>query len=236
MTCRWYGDNGGRAETQAEVCRAAAIAAGGFRSADGSFPRGPVQALLGYDTRWPLPNVWLGVSCEDQATADERIPVLLDTPAAVRFVSAEPLLGPVDLSHWLNIPAPEVFEDDPLAAHLMAEAIRDGQGDCRRGIDWVIVGGESGPGARPFDLAWARALVGQCRDAGVACFVKQLGAQPQTRFDVLHLDDRKGGDPAEWPEDLRVRQFPTRAAASDLPEKQEAAAGAGRPSPEIPAG
>jgi hypothetical protein len=90
-----------------------------------------------------------------------------------------------------------------------------------RGIDWVIVGGESGPQSRPFDLAWARSIVAQCRYAGVPCFVKQFGAAP---FDsqqnellgaprlngpcILALNSRKGGDPSEWPADLRVREFP----------------------------
>ncbi len=141
---------------------------------------------------WPLPNVWLGVSVENQATADERIPLLLQTPAAVRFVSYEPALGPVDFSEYLNV---------------------DRCPGCR-GIDWIIVGGESGPGARPFDIAWARNTVAQCKAAGVACFVKQLGALPVDSFysedapAPLRLIDRKGGDMAEWPVDLRVREFP----------------------------
>lgn len=157
-----------------------------------------------FDPEWPLPNVWLGVSAEDQQRADERIPHLLATPAAVRFVSVEPCLGPVSL--------------------LPRER---GSPDTERGIlnrsapkletprlDWVIVGGESGPRARPFDLAWARSLVGQCKAASVACFVKQIGARPFDScnpFDEpsdLKLRDRAGADPAEWPEDLRVREFP----------------------------
>jgi protein gp37 len=136
---------------------------------------------------WPLLNVWLGTSVEDQRAADERIPHLLQTPAAVRFLSVEPLLGPVDL-------------DAP-------------------GYDWVIVGGESGPGARPCDVAWIRSIVEQCKAAGVPAFVKQMGARlieadgcgmhrlPDGRYRIP-LRDPKGGDPAEWPEDLRVRQFP----------------------------
>ena len=107
--------------------------------------------------RWPLPNVWLGVSCEDQKTADERIPLLLQTPAAVRFVSLEPLLGPVDLPpDWL------AFE-------------RCGGGHITRStkLDWVILGGESGPGARPMHLDWVRSVRDQCQSAGVAFFFKQ---------------------------------------------------------------
>jgi protein gp37 len=144
---------------------------------------------------WPLDNVWLGVSVEDQQRADERIPLLLETPAAVRFVSAEPLLERVDIGAWLQPPC-DCCDDTP-------------------GIHWVIVGGESGPCARPFDLAWARHIVEQCRNAGVACFVKQLGAEPQQdgasarRHGSLEaMRNRKGGDPAEWPADLRVREFP----------------------------
>lgn len=168
---------------------------------------------LGRDTRpefqWPLPNVWLGVSCEDQATADQRIPELLQTPAALRFVSAEPLLGPVDLESISQC----MDDNSPEDGHCQRASEAGDTLECLRllrhgapGIDWVIVGGESGPGARPFDLAWARQIVAQCKAAGVACFVKQLGAKPIG----LKLRDRKGGDMAEeeWPEDLRVRQMP----------------------------
>lgn len=159
---------------------------------------------------WPLPNVWLGVSAEDQPRFDERKFDLVDTPAAVRFLSLEPLLGPIELSF-------DSFGYEHLRRH-------------GRAVDWVIVGGESGPGARPMDLAWARSIVQQCQAAGVACFVKQLGAciawPPAAGVDAgfinltfrhsrqddtpygYQLCDRKGGDPSEWPEDLRVRQFP----------------------------
>lgn len=173
----------------------------------------------------PMPHIWLGVSVEDQATADERIPLLLQTPAAVRFVSYEPALGPVDFTRWIR----------------------------HAGIDWIIVGGESGPKARPFDVQWARNTIAQGRAAGVACFVKQLGANIRDRNDAgfdayaetwaegpdagkptmpsawpephdiediieatiyqgapvrVRLNDRSGGDPSEWPLDLRVRDFP----------------------------
>lgn len=96
-------------------------------------------------TSWPLPNVWLGTSVEDQTRADERIHHLRATPAAVRFISFEPLLGPVFLPHLA-------------------------------GIDWVIVGGESGPGARPMHPDWARSLRDQCAAAGIPFFFKQWGA------------------------------------------------------------
>ena len=171
------------------------------------------------DSEWFLPNVWLGVSVEDQKTADERIPLLLQTPAAVRFVSAEPLLGPMELKEFINdgwlgheSGGPQGWINDPL-------------------LDWVIVGGESGPKARPMLLEWARKIVADCTAAGVAVFVKQLGAAPvDERKDVkcysqrktgtgehfvyidthLLLKDRKGGDMAEWPMDLRVRDFPAK--------------------------
>lgn len=107
-----------------------------------------VRALSWNYPPWPLPNLWLGVSCERQQEADERIPLLLQTPAAIRFISAEPLLGPIDLRKWhLSIP------------HL----------------DWVIVGGESGHNARPMHPQWARDIRDQCAAAGVAFFMKQWG-------------------------------------------------------------
>lgn len=108
-----------------------------------------------HDLEWPLPNVWLGVSVENQQWADIRIPALLGTPAAVRFLSCEPLLGPVNLDLYLSR---EV-------------------GVETRGItvDWVIVGGESGPGARPMHTDWARSLRDQCTEAEVAFHFKQWG-------------------------------------------------------------
>ncbi|GHG79839.1 phage Gp37/Gp68 family protein [Comamonas sp. JC664] len=138
------------------------------------------------------PNVWLGVSVEDQRRADERIPHLLATPAAVRFLSCEPLLRPVDLSRWLprvryylarcsgcgHTASSEFFgelrnHDDadvacPVCGHLMQDEVP--------GLSWVIVGGESGPGARPMHPVWARRLRDQCVGAGVPFFFKQWGA------------------------------------------------------------
>lgn len=156
---------------------------------------------------WPLPNVWLGVSVEDQATADERIPMLLSTPAVVRWVSYEPALGPVDFRRYLL----------PMR---YAEVIERMHGTY---LDWIVVGGESGPRARLFDLAWARRALTQCRAAGVPCFVKQLGSN--AGLEVAGLEppasggrvrkwlrwramDRKGADITEWPPDLRVREYP----------------------------
>lgn len=191
---------------------------------------------------WPLPNVWLGVSVEDQERADERIPWLLDTPAAVRFLSCEPLLGPVDLTR-IEVVTPEpphvpgVWVDSLTSYVLGPDEYLDG----RPTIDWVIAGGESGRHARPFDLAWARSLRDQCAVAGVPFFMKQLGARPMLpltedgnrewhaglaaglwRSDgsyrrgedderlgfAMRFRNAHGADPAEWPEDLRVRQWP----------------------------
>lgn len=329
--------------------------------------------VASFPFRWPLRNVWEGVSVEDQPTADARIPLLLQTPVAVRFVSYEPALSGVDFSRYL--PHNPVYEkqaergirlrgggergssdsgrrddlantetrlgsleeagsepslqeskggarlrrvlpgtgDDRQAEGLCpgppsgvetlqgsdpgrldnqphgrreeAKPSRQsgtgepfgtagpcdpraegrsrlqpgwdqelhGEADGRRGqanpgeacfgreaignrgglrdrvsdglqnserrstLDLIIVGGESGPGARPFDIAWARSVIEQCRAAGVACFVKQLGAQPrgysndrglEDRLGVSPFDSRKGGNPLEWPKDLRVREFP----------------------------
>lgn len=151
---------------------------------------------------WPLPNVWLGVSVEDQQRADERIPLLLQTPAAVRFLSCEPLLGPIELGHLRR------GEDD-------AFNCLDGIGGPN--IDWCIVGGESGHGARPCNLSWIRSIVDQCKAAGVSCFVKQLGSksvetqQGPDGWAKRVINDKKGGDINEWPEDLRVRDFPRAA-------------------------
>jgi protein gp37 len=233
---------------------------------------------LGDGNYWPLPNVWLGTSVEDQAAADKRIPHLLRCPAAVRFLSVEPLLGAVELS-------PLPFQPLYYCSECGNEKAADRCDPCgtfdntcsnfRRFINWVIVGGESGANARPCDVAWVRAVVGQCRAAGVPCFVKQLGARPYDSngeafcafeshrqwidkagswlggvsggghrhkpresvvcvdskgrrcaiggdfmradadgaypvraFRFIGLMDAKGGEMGEWPEDLRVREWP----------------------------
>jgi protein gp37 len=128
--------------------------------------------------RGPLSNVWLGVSAEDGKWWDVRWPVLAETPAAVRFVSAEPLLGPIYMGLDAGKPAP----------------------------DWLIIGGESGPGARPMALEWVRDMLGQCRQPGIhtAAFVKQLGSVAGRAAGA----GPKGGDWDAWPEDLKVREFP----------------------------
>jgi protein gp37 len=136
----------------------------------------PLRYLGGGDY---LPNVWLGVSVENQATADARIARLIEIPAAVHFVSAEPLLDHVSFAGYLDK------------------------------LDWVIVGGESGPGARPCRIEWIRDIVRECKAANVAVFVKQLGGVVYGGDNArIRLRDRKGGDPSEWPEELRVREYP----------------------------
>ena len=168
---------------------------------------------------WPLPNVWLGTSVENQKCADERIPHLLRTPARVRFLSCEPLLGPIDIERA----TPCGYYCDETSGHV---------DHSLRRLDWVIVGGESGPGARPCDLAWIRSIVRQCKTVGTACFVKQAGADvidsgggdgtfadlwPEGTSNIffpgddtykVYLRDPKGGNPEEWPEDTRVREWP----------------------------
>jgi protein gp37 len=188
-----------------------------------------------------LPNVWLGTSAEDQETADRRTQELAGCPAAVRFLSCEPLLGPVDLD--LSYPCPACGARGG-GRDSGPASMDDGAWDCSRcegtGAipfgnipEWVIVGGESGPSARACDLRWVRDIVAQCRRAGVPVFVKQLGSvpvmdeaewralgtspmlnaanhakAPASTVPIL-MRDRKGGDMAEWPADLRVREFPS---------------------------
>ena len=171
-------------------------------------------------------NVWLGVSVEDQATADARIPILLDTPAAGLFVSYEPALGKVSFD---RLATGELGRLDALRGYYFVDGRNEPISTPR--LNWLIFGGESGAKARPCDVAWARSVVAQCKAAGVACFVKQLGARPipltpmrLPSFDAVTgrrhrgwiedghhaISDRAGADPAEWPEDLRVREFPQR--------------------------
>ena len=172
------------------------------------------------------PNVWLGTTVENQQAADIRIPRLLSIPAKIRFLSVEPLLGPVHFDRGFSVRGVPWVEDGKPAG-------------ISPGIDWVIIGGESGPNARPCRLNWIRNIVRQCKAAGVPVFVKQLGSKPvfyenadqatlsqwpkgvyfgtlSGRDDDMEdgpslaiLNDPKGGDMDEWPEDLRVREVPT---------------------------
>lgn len=204
-----------------------------------------LDSVVGVDNGWPR-NTWAGVSVEDQQRADERIPLLLQTPAAVRFLSCEPLLGPVDLLHvkWPELAKPgsnglEPHRLDVLRFGYWSKQYgfvnhSDMHGQFGKPIQWVIVGGESGPGARPCNIDWIRSIVEQCKSAVVPVFVKQLGGNVEAANDevsdwfdacgrlqlseterfqgavgrVTGFLDRKGGDMAEWPEYLRVREFP----------------------------
>jgi protein gp37 len=162
---------------------------------------------------WPR-HVWIGTSVGDQESAEKRIPHLLKVPAAIRFLSVEPQLGPVDLTDLVQ------HDDGPGEHHYSAlecdvGAEDDGEWNGAT-IAWVICGGESGPKARPFDLAWARSLRDQCTAANVAYFCKQLGAHPvdapERRAPLaprLSLADSHGANEAEWPRDLQgCRAFP----------------------------
>ncbi|MCB1476593.1 MAG: phage Gp37/Gp68 family protein [Rhodobiaceae bacterium] len=166
--------------------------------------------------RWPLPNVWLGVSAEDQTRAFERVPHLLQTPATTRFLSAEPLLGPLEL-YAVERPPSEIdrrltgqelidfYWCDALTGQRGAMfkngSVREAAGDFGPKLDWVIVGGESGPGARPMHPDWARSLRDQCADAGVPFFFKQWGS-------MATVYDRDADDP-DWREcDKIARRTP----------------------------
>lgn len=158
-------------------------------------------------------NVWVGTSVENQEWANKRIPALLDIPAVGRFLSVEPMLGPVDF---------RFVSDEFDCVHPFPS---NPSGHPTGMIHWVIFGGESGRGARPCNVEWIRSGVRQCRAAGIPAFVNQLGAhvigshnEALAGFPEYHIDPDliarwklnhpKGGDPAEWPEDLNVRQFP----------------------------
>ena len=125
--------------------------------------------------KWPLSNVWLGVTAENQTRADERIPVLLQIPAAKRFVSIEPMLGPVDLQ-LVNMP-----DGDDLGVSLYNHG-------CAAGIDWVICGGETGPGSRPMNPDWVRSLRDQCQTAGTPFFFKSWGDWSESYKNDVKVD------------------------------------------------
>ncbi len=186
----------------------------------------------------PPSNVWLGTSVEDERVI-HRVNELCKVPAKVRFLSVEPMLGALNIHEALY---GEVYSSSAGRRGIGGQTITSTPSP----ISWVICGGESGPGARPFAVEWARGLMTQCEAAGVPFFMKQMGAFPVVdyyceddalrewafsgRHTVLnadgiewrefhgqpsqgalirfHLRDKKGGDESEWPEDLRVRQFP----------------------------
>lgn len=175
----WFGDDAD--------CFVANWINGWSRPQETPLDRNPANGTV---RRWPLPNVWLGTSISDQASADLRIPHLLATPAAVRFLSAEPLLGPVDLR--------TVDPGIACGAWCKNGCGVSGDNECGREsprLDWVIVGGESGPGARPMHPDWARSIRDQCQAAGVAFFMKQMSGSRKASMPPI-------------PDDLMVREMP----------------------------
>jgi protein gp37 len=158
---------------------------------------------------WPLPNVWLGVSAEDQKRADERVPDLLATQAAIRFVSAEPLLGPINFGRLTDLCAEAHYHSDALAGvHTVGgKSGDDFTAPCAK-LDWIIVGGESGPGARPMHPDWPRQIRDQCAAAGTAFFFKQWG---EWGFDPATLD---AGGPSfhRFPDGAIVQHYGKKSA------------------------
>jgi len=164
-------------------------------------------------------HVWLGVSVENQVTADERIPWLLKCPAAVRFLSLEPLLGPVDLSVCPNCKGMKTVNEsgkpDGSLEKICGMCLGRGRWEFARGIHWVIVGGESGPGARPMHPDWVRTIRDQCQQAGVPWFFKQWGDAKPDVMEVRAWEragcdfrEKKGGrllDGREWNEFPEVK-------------------------------
>lgn len=193
--------------------------------------RGMLPASWG--TGWS--HVWLGTTVEDQERANERILHLIEVPAAVHFLSMEPLLEPIDLTRVALLGPGRATTDVLRRGTWDLGGGFTSHSDMPGGIDWVIVGGESGGKPRSTDLAWVLDIVEQCKAAGVRVFVKQAGDEPSVSnanlFDfppgvelvehgegaasaLVQLKAQKGGDPAEWPEPLRVREFPRARGAA----------------------
>lgn len=163
----------------------------------------PIElAVRSLNQPWPLPNVWIGVSVSDQPTFAQDVPKLLKAPAAHRWCSYEPGLGYVDFDYAL----------DPRERDIDHRELADGPWSgvpLEAKLEWVVLGGESGSDARPFDLAWARTTIGECRAAGVPVLVKQLGSDPIEYGKRIDLAAWKGDVMSEWPADLRVQEFPS---------------------------
>ena len=134
--------------------------------------------------------------------ADKRIPLLLEIPAKVRFLSCEPLLEPINLSKFLPIEWSEIAEDWIESWPGIGSYSRDAY------PSWIIAGGESGAGSRECHVDWIRDIASQCQSAKVPVFIKQLGSNALLNGNKLKLKDRKGGDINEFPEDLKLQQFP----------------------------
>ena len=178
-------------------------------------------------------NVWFGVSVEDQTRANARVPLLLQVPAKIRWLSMEPLLGPVDLEmlnggSWYDNEGANKYDALRGVAYWLQH------GSCDHGLgagpklDWLVVGGESGHGARNCDVKWIETILEQAGTAKTPVFLKQLGSRPFRSWDNppgntipeiaatigegWTLEHSKGGDPSEWPSRLKVRQFPEQEA------------------------
>lgn len=167
-----------------------------------------------YTLKVPLNNVWLGVTAENQKAANERIPLLLQTPAAVRFLSCEPLLEEID---FLGTSVYEVEDRFSKGTWNPATMGQWEDFSVLNEIDWVIVGGESGHNARPCDIRWIKSIVEQCKNADISCFVKQLGSNARNL--PVHCGNNghskgKMNYPGDWPWYLQVRQFPKTSAAA----------------------
>lgn len=180
-----------------------------------------------HEVQWPLRNLWLGVSVEDQARAEERIPILLDLPAHLRWISAEPLLGPVDLTRVIqrNVRVGGFLVDELSNNVLSDEDFNIWTGEMVQvpRLDWVVIGGESGSRARPFELEWCYRMVRDCVAHGVPVFVKQMGDNTRaadTSFDLRRADGRypmfdhnrvvfgSRTELDEFPAALRFREWP----------------------------
>ena len=180
------------------------------------------QSYIPRNPGWPLPNVWHGVSVENQDTAHARIPWLLKTPAAVRFLSCEPLLGPIQLRVIRVTHTRETSQTiDALYGH--GHWYTGELGFCPR-LDWVIVGGESGPSHRPMDLAWLTDIVDQSRAAGVPVFVKQNAGRYPGNLEGIPMEyrmqefpsvdaHRRPGQQGRIPAAYWVQEFPERKRA-----------------------
>lgn len=216
--CAWIGSGLDATRTLARLRIEHATIPGKVRGADAAIRAllSPLTARFGKSwasstevaealVPWPLPNVWLGTSVEDQARADERILHLLRTPAAVRFISAEPLLGPVDLRAYLSC--------CPSCGYPRRDRMADRCGYCAPlgswGLSWCIIGGESGGGARPMEIEWARGLVSQCDAAGTVPFFKQAGSVLAKELGYTGKGDHAG----EFTEPWMRQEWPTTEGA-----------------------
>ena len=181
------------------------------------FFAGRSGAGLNYD---PIKNLWLGVSVEDQEKANERIPILLQIPAGIHWISAEPILGDLDLTSLDTMAFRGAEKFDALTGDLF-DMFGEPVGKIDRKLNWVVVGGESGPGARDCCVSWFLNILHDCTGARIPLFVKQLGKHPYNTNDeedndgwpvdhYLKLADRKGGDfnDPNFPDALKIREYP----------------------------